>query len=349
MRCGLRWCSCQTYWAAGESFNRHFRPYASERTRTHIDRCTRLGVDPYLPSTVSPSTSLSLSPSALAAPTLRNSSNPTGGTAPQPPRAPLAFSGNSSAAPPPPCFCLFCPACGCRGGACRCSCPPSCAICHSPPSSRYTPLRPSVPCPPRSPAAPGLSPFSLPRDPAMPPPAISARVWRELPLQFWPAWRASVRSIFSDYLTSSLSQRSDIVPVLLALPGALLPPRVGGRRRCLRDLSDRLSNPPPLSSLAPRHNSSSASLAATSSATQVPSPDTTTPAAASAATVRRALALLSSGQLRKAASSLLQRGLHSPTPDVVDQLRQLHPHPLITLYLFVLSMPPCRPSPQPPS
>src|SRR6185503_3392497 len=32
-------------------------------------------------------------------------------------------------------------------------------------------------------------------------------------------------------------------------------------------------------------------------------------------------------QLRKAASSLLQRGLHSPTPDVVDQLRQLHPPP----------------------
>ena len=138
--------------------------YASERTRTHIDRCTRLGVDPDLPSTVSPA----LSSSTLPAPTLRNSSIPTGGTAPQPPRAPLAFSGNSSAAPALPCFCLFCPACGCRGGACRCSCPPSCAICHS---SAYTPFGHPPPLA-RSPAAPGgLSPFS--------PSSCHGRAWQD--------------------------------------------------------------------------------------------------------------------------------------------------------------------------
>ena len=48
--------------------------------------------------------------------------------------------------------------------------------------------------------------------------------------------------------------------------------------------------------------------------------------------VRRALALVRAGQLRRAASSLLQKGIHDPTPEVVGQLGRLHlsapDHPL---------------------
>jgi len=43
--------------------------------------------------------------------------------------------------------------------------------------------------------------------------------------------------------------------------------------------------------------------------------------------VRRALALVSAGQLRRAASSLLQSGLHDPSPEIIQQLRDLHPSP----------------------
>jgi len=43
--------------------------------------------------------------------------------------------------------------------------------------------------------------------------------------------------------------------------------------------------------------------------------------------VRRALALVAAGQLRRAASSLLQKGIHDPTPEVEEQLRQLHLSP----------------------
>ena len=45
------------------------------------------------------------------------------------------------------------------------------------------------------------------------------------------------------------------------------------------------------------------------------------------AAIRRALALISAGQLRRAASSLLQRRLHDPTPEVVEQLQRLHLEP----------------------
>ena len=48
--------------------------------------------------------------------------------------------------------------------------------------------------------------------------------------------------------------------------------------------------------------------------------------------VRRALALVKAGQLRRAASSLLQKGIHDPTSEVVEQLKRLHlsapEHPL---------------------
>ena len=62
-------------------------------------------------------------------------------------------------------------------------------------------------------------------------------------------------------------------------------------------------------------------------------PDRPEPAASSrgaaasgvdAAAVRRSLALLSAGQPRRAASSLLQRGIHDPTTAVIDQLHRLH-------------------------
>ena len=107
---------------------------------------------------------------------------------------------------------------------------------------------PPTPVPPPSLTLRDFSSLSL-QDPATAPAAVSARVWREIPLQFWPEWRAAVGSVFSRYLTSLPSQRSDLIPLLLALPGALLPPRTGGRRRCLRELHDRHSNLPDLSSL----------------------------------------------------------------------------------------------------
>ena len=44
----------------------------------------------------------------------------------------------------------------------------------------------------------------------------------------------------------------------------------------------------------------------------------------SGSAVRRALALVAEGQLRKAASSLLQKGIHDPTVEVEEQLRRLH-------------------------
>ena len=47
----------------------------------------------------------------------------------------------------------------------------------------------------------------------------------------------------------------------------------------------------------------------------------------SVSVVRRALALVAAGQLRRAASSLLQKGIHDPTPEVEEQLRQLHLSP----------------------
>ena len=40
--------------------------------------------------------------------------------------------------------------------------------------------------------------------------------------------------------------------------------------------------------------------------------------------MRRSLALLSAGHLRRAAASLLQSGIHDPTPEVVESLRRLH-------------------------
>ena len=58
--------------------------------------------------------------------------------------------------------------------------------------------------------------------------------------------------------------------------------------------------------------------------------------------VRRALALVAAGQLRRAASSLLQKGIHEPTPEVEEQLRQLH------LSSPVDALPPCpREAPSP--
>src|SRR6185436_5306812 len=65
----------------------------------------------------------------------------------------------------------------------------------------------------------------------------------ELPRQFWPAWRAAVRQTFERYLTATDDERPSVISMLLALPAALLPPRVGGSRRCLRELGDRLSDP----------------------------------------------------------------------------------------------------------
>jgi hypothetical protein len=72
---------------------------------------------------------------------------------------------------------------------------------------------------------------------------LTARVWRNLPRQFWPAWRAAVRPILSKYLTASEGERPGVLSLLLGLPAALLPPQVGGQRRRLRDLNVRLSDP----------------------------------------------------------------------------------------------------------
>ena len=79
------------------------------------------------------------------------------------------------------------------------------------------------------------APLSAPPDPAY---VLTARVWRDLPRQFWPAWRAAVRLCFPSTLLPLTPNA-----LLLGLPAALLPPRVGGRRRCLRDLNARLADP----------------------------------------------------------------------------------------------------------
>jgi hypothetical protein len=207
-----RWCGCQTYWAAGESFNRHFRPYALERSRTHIQRCLRLGLpsDSSLPATTAPSLP---SPLVSAEPRPRNLTIPSGHVS-VPPPPPLAVLPKPPPALRVPCFCVFCAACACRGGACHCSCPRSCTTCHSSPPDRSPPLRPR---PSPSPAASFRAPSSSHNDNAIPH-AVSARVWRELPLQFWPAWRAAVGPVFSRYLTSLPHQRSDLIPLLLWCP-----------------------------------------------------------------------------------------------------------------------------------
>jgi len=65
-----------------------------------------------------------------------------------------------------------------------------------------------------------LSPVVLDRPPlaALPGPAyvLTARVWRELPRQFWPAWRAAVRQTFERYLTATDDERPSVISMLLA-------------------------------------------------------------------------------------------------------------------------------------
>ena len=197
LQLGLRWCSCETYWAIGDSFHRHFRPYAAERSRKHLDRCARLGVGLALSPTAPTSASSPALACAVSSPALVGPP-PSGAPPSQAPRSLPAFSGPPSASFLP-CFCVFCAACDCRGGACHCSCPPSCATCHS---SRHRPSRPPpTPAPPPSLTLRDFSSLSL-QDPATAPAAVSARVWKEIHFQFWPAWRGWVGLLPLSYLSS---------------------------------------------------------------------------------------------------------------------------------------------------
>ena len=81
------------------------------------------------------------------------------------------------------------------------------------------------------------APQCLAPDPAY---VLTARVWRDLPRQFWPSWRAAVRPAFTQYLTATESERPNVISLLLGLPAALLPPRVGGRSDCQVGRSHRL-------------------------------------------------------------------------------------------------------------
>jgi hypothetical protein len=72
------------------------------------------------------------------------------------------------------------------------------------------------PGPPPSPPAASSSPLHLD---AMPEPAyvLSARVWRDMPRQFWPSWRAAVRPVLDRYLTATEAERPSVISLLLNL------------------------------------------------------------------------------------------------------------------------------------